>query len=78
MKSVLQIVKPIVISSDGMMASVIDETFSDLEDRFQYQCALENRCKAIVTINNKHFINANKRIEVLTPTQFMEKYIQYN
>jgi predicted nucleic acid-binding protein len=56
--------------------AINDEHFSDIEDSFQYQCALENGCDVFVTINVDDFRNADQlQIEILTPAAFVEKYL---
>ncbi len=56
--------------------AINDEHFSDIEDSFQYQCALENGCDIFVTINVDDFKNADQlQIEILTPAAFVEKYL---
>ena len=32
--------------------AVYDESFTDIEDSFQYRCALENHCHVLITIND--------------------------
>ncbi len=42
----------------------------------KYRCALENRCHVLITINDNDFKNADQsQIEILTPSAFVEKYI---
>ena len=77
LKYVLQIVKPSNVSLDGLEQAIDDNAFSDIEDSFQYRCAIENKCKVIVTINIGDFSQAEQdNIKVLTPKQFVEKYTQ--
>jgi predicted nucleic acid-binding protein len=48
----------------------------DVEDSFQYQCAVQNKCDVLVTINLKDYRGVdNSRIEVLSPTEFASKYL---
>lgn len=50
--------------------------FTDIEDSFQYQCALENDCDVLVTINIDDYKSADQsHIEILTPSAFADKYI---
>ena len=50
--------------------------FLDMENNFQYGCALENRCHVLITINANDFKNADSsQIEILTPAAFVEKYM---
>lgn len=42
----------------------------------KYRCALENRCHVLITINDNDFKHADQsQIEILTPSAFVEKYI---
>ena len=64
---------------DKYIEAINDESFTDIEDSYQYQCALYNGCSQFVTINIKDFEKANQMAtEILTPGQFVEKYIQNN
>ena len=36
--------------------AVYDESFTDIEDSFQYRCALENRCHVLITINDNDLL----------------------
>ncbi len=76
LKSVLNLFEPIGIKREEMIEAVCNQAFTDIEDSFQYQCALENRCDVLLTINAKDFKNVGqKQVEILTPTQFAEKYL---
>ena len=56
--------------------SFSDTSFDDVEDSFQYQCALQAKCDALVTINLRDYRNADtSNIEILSPTEFVEKYL---
>ena len=60
----------------GVEQAVYNEAFSDIEDSFQYQCALENDCDVLITINIDDYKNADQsRMKILTPSAFVEKYI---
>lgn len=48
----------------------------DLEDSYQYYCAIENQCDLIVTFNTKHFVGKhNADIAIWSPDKFVDKYI---
>ncbi len=52
------------------------EAADDAEDSFQYQCALQNKCDALITINLKDYSNADTaKMEILSPTEFVEKFL---
>ena len=56
--------------------AVHDEAFIDIEDSYQYHCALENHCSVLITVNSKDFKDADQtHIEIMTPTEFVEKYM---
>lgn len=50
----------------------IDSRWSDFEDSLQYQCAIENRCDAIITRNAKDFPGVE--IQVLSASEYSLKY----
>ena len=73
---VLNLAETVGLSYVGTRRAVSSEAFTDIEDSFQYQCALENRCDVLVTINERDFANvAQACMEILTPKQFVEKYL---
>ena len=64
------------LSHSSAELAVYDESFSDMEDSFQYRCALENRCQVLITINDSDFKSSDSsEIEILTPLAFIEKYM---
>lgn len=59
-----------------MMDAANDSSFSDIEDAFQYHCALRNQCNFLITINIKDFSLANQDLmEVITPNEFANSYL---
>ena len=53
-----------------------DPAFDDIEDSFQYQCAVQNKCDALVTINLKDYRNADtSAMEILSPEAFASRYL---
>lgn len=63
------------ISRDNIMKAMKDDSFKDLEDSIQYHCALENSSDSLVTINIKDFKKAKESLEVLSPSDFVLKYM---
>ena len=64
------------ISHKRMVSGNGDPAFDDIEDSFQYQCALQNKCDALVTINMKDFSRADaSAMEILSPEVFVSKYL---
>ena len=76
MTAILQLVEPIGISRAEMLTAIVNGDFTDLEDSLQYQCAQQNRCGTLVTININDYKDADQsRMEILTPSAFVEKYM---
>ncbi|MBR1682406.1 MAG: PIN domain-containing protein [Bacteroidaceae bacterium] len=64
------------VSHENLSAALHDIAFTDLEDSFQYRCALENRCDVLLTINLKDYKNVNHPdLRILTPSDFVQQYI---
>lgn len=65
-------------SNRTLLNGVVDESFTDLEDSYQAQAARNAACDILLTINEKHFagLQQDTNIKVLTPTQFVEQYVQ--
>ena len=64
------------VSHKHIVSGINDLAFNDVEDSFQYQCALQNKCDALVTINLKDYRNADtSMIEILSPDTFASKYL---
>lgn len=56
--------------------AINDDRFVDIEDSFQYQCALHNNCDVLLTINIKDFKNVlDGPLPILTPEDFVTQYI---
>lgn len=71
---VLDLVHVVSASDEGYRKAVNDENFTDLEDSFQYQCAIETCCDALLTINLRDYRRA-KDIKVLSPEEFVKTYL---
>ena len=53
-----------------------DMAFDDVEDSFQYQCALQNKCDTLITINLRDYLSADtSKVEILSPSEFVDKYL---
>lgn len=64
------------IDNEALCKSVTNQLFTDLEDSFQYQVALEGNCDLLITLNTKDFKGVNPSlIKVVTPLQFVEEYL---
>ncbi len=64
-------------SDDTVEEAINDEQFTDIEDSFQYHCALQHKCDVLLTINIKDYKNVlDSELEVMTPQDFVEKYLE--
>jgi predicted nucleic acid-binding protein len=64
------------VSHKRIVSGTNDLAFDDVEDSYQYQCALQNKCDALVTINLKDYRNADtSAIEILSPEAFANEYL---
>ena len=76
LNTVMSMVSAVGLSHKRLSLGINDMAFDDVEDSFQYQCALHNKCDALVTINLRDYSNADtSKIEILSPTEFVEKYL---
>ena len=76
MTIVLGMVKPVGISCQDILKAIGNESFTDLEDSFQYECAIENNCDMLLTINIDDFANSDQQqLKIFTPAQFVERYL---
>jgi predicted nucleic acid-binding protein len=54
----------------------VGQLLSAVEDSFQYQCGLQAKCDALVTINLRDYNNADtSKMVIMSPTEFVEKYL---
>ena len=54
----------------------VSQLLSAIEDSFQYQCALQNKCDALITINLKDYRNADtSAMEILSPEAFVSRFL---
>ena len=59
-----------------MIDAAKDSSFSDIEDAFQYHCALRNQCNFLITINIKDFSKTNPDfLKAITPNDFAHNYL---
>ena len=64
------------VSHKRIVSGTNDLAFDDVEDSYQYQSALQNKCDALVTINLKDYRDADtSTIEILSPDTFVSKYL---
>ena len=73
---ILSMVTVAGISHKHMVIGNNDPAFDDIEDSFQYQCALQNKCNVLVTINLKDYRNADtSAMEILSPEAFVSRFL---
>ena len=64
------------LSHKRIIKGINDTAFDDVEDSFQYQCGLQAKCDALVTINLRDYNNADtSKMVIMSPTEFVEKYL---
>lgn len=63
-------------SHTQLVTAINDESFADIEDSYQYRCALQNGCTHLITINTKDFSRADHSfIEIISPEDFINSYL---
>lgn len=76
LNTVMSMVTVVGLSHKRLSLGINDISFDDVEDSFQYQCALQNKCDALITINLRDYRNANtSKMGILSPTEFVEKFL---
>lgn len=61
------------LDQEDAQSGALDEHFDDLEDSFQYQCALSSSCDYLLTINVKDFRGADEnKINVVSPSELLQ------
>lgn len=76
LNTILSMVTAVGISHKRITEGVNDVAFDDVEDSFQYQCAIQSKCDVLITINLRDYSNADSRqLEILSPTEFVSKYL---
>ena len=64
------------LSQKRVTHAINDTAFDDVEDSLQYQCALQSKCDAFITINLRDYRNADTaNMKIMSPTEFVEKYL---
>lgn len=72
LKRILQTFNIAELSGADFLTGTQDKRFSDLEDSYQFQCAVKSLCGCIVTINKKDFPQNNTQIKILSPSEFLD------
>lgn len=72
-----QIAPTVDCSDETIKEAIDDEQFTDIEDSFQYHCALQHECDVLLTINIKDYKNVlGTKLYVMTPQEFVERFLQ--
>ncbi len=76
LNTVMSMVTVVGLSHKRLSLGINDLAFDDVEDSFQYQCAIQNKCDALVTINLRDYRNTDTaKMEILSPTEFVAKFL---
>jgi len=63
------------LSDESLTAAIADERFDDIEDAFQYHCALQNGCDVLISINKRDYARAgSEAMLVMTPREFANTF----
>lgn len=68
-------IKIVDLSHEMSIQALEDNDFKDIEDSFQYYCAVENDCEYVITINTKDFPQKENGLKVCNPTEFVDEFI---
>jgi len=73
----LELANAVDCSQDTIKEAINDERFTDIEDSFQYHCAVQYDCNVLITINIKDYKNVlDGKTKVMTPQEFIDTYLQ--
>ena len=76
LNNIMHLIHVIDLKHESIVSAINDEHFTDLEDSYQYRCALEHKCDVLITINTKDYKDTNNNaIHVLSPRQFVESIL---
>ena len=76
LNTVMSMVTVVGLSHKRLSLGINDLAFDDVEDSFQYQCAIQNKCDALVTMNLRDYRNTDTaKMEILSPTEFVAKFL---
>ena len=77
LNTVMSMVTVSGLSQKRINKGINETAFDDVEDSFQYQCGLQAKCDALITINLRDYNNADtSKMEIMSPTEFAEKYLK--
>ncbi len=75
LNALLAFLRTIDLTHEDLKEALNDDTFKDIEDSYQYQCALVNACDCFVTLNLKDFPEKRGKMRTLSPQEFVKTYI---
>ena len=76
LNNIMHLIHVIDLKHESIVSAINDEHFTDLEDIYQYRCALEHKCDVLITINTKDYKDTNNNaIHVLSPRQVVESIL---
>lgn len=74
-QSILDYFEIVPLRAEGIAAGTEDKSFSDLEDSFQYQSAVQADCDVLLTLNLKDFKDVGESgIKIMEPKSFLSKF----
>lgn len=74
--TVLELVTVGNLSHKNIQVAVDDVEFDDIEDSFQYQCAMQNKCDIFITVNTRDFRGVTSPgLTILTPEDFSSQFL---
>lgn len=76
LNNIIHLIHVIDLSHVSISSAINDIQFTDLEDSYQYHCALEHKCDYFITLNTKDFRHADtKSMTILSPEQFIDQIV---
>ena len=73
---VLNLASVVGMPHESFASAIKNRNFNDIEDCFQYMCAIDNSCDVLLTINIKNFRGAdNDTLRIMTPEQFVQEFL---
>lgn len=77
LEKLLQVFEIQSSSKDSLIAAIANNSFLDLEDSYQYHCAIDAKCDVLLTINKKDFKGIDdSAVQIMTPSEFIDTFIQ--
>lgn len=75
LNALLTFLRTIDLTQEALTTALNDPTFKDIEDSYQYQCALANACDYFVTLNLKDFPVSRGKLQTLSPQDFVKTFV---